>query len=61
MYHGDCDNIVPMIESVNMLGAVNSHGGKVKLKICYGVGHNAWDYAYTDEELFQWLLEKKKE
>lgn len=44
-----------------MLEAVNKHGGNAKLKICYGVGHNAWDYAYTDEELMHWLLKQKKE
>lgn len=61
MYHGDCDNIVPVTESVKMLESVNKRGGNAKLKICYGVGHNAWDYAYTDEELMNWLLEQRKE
>lgn len=60
MYHGDCDTIVPMAESINMLNSVNKCGGNAKLKICHGVGHNAWDYAYTDEELMSWLLEQKK-
>lgn len=60
MYHGDCDNIVPVTESVKMLESVNKRGGNAKLKICYGVGHNAWDYAYTDEEFLNWLLEQKK-
>lgn len=61
MYHGDCDTIVPVTESVTMLNSVNKRGGNAKLKICYGVGHNAWDYAYTDEELLNWMLEQKKE
>jgi predicted peptidase len=61
MYHGDCDDIVPFTESANMLRAVNRHGNKnARLKICYGVGHNAWDYAYTDDELLEWLLSQSK-
>lgn len=60
MYHGDCDNIVPVTESVNMLTAINACGGNAQLKICYGVGHNAWDYAYSGDELTNWLLSHKK-
>ena len=60
IYHGDCDDIVPITESIGMLRAVNKNGGKAQLKICYGVGHNAWDYAYTDDTLLEWLLAQHK-
>ena len=60
VYHGDCDDIVPITESIGMLRAVNKNGGKAQLKICYGVGHNAWDYAYTDDTLLEWLLAQHK-
>ena len=61
MYHGDCDDTVPFYESANMLRAINRHGhNNAKLKICYGVGHNAWDYAYTDDELLEWMLAQSK-
>ncbi len=59
-YHGDCDDIVPIYESVTMIRAINKTGGNAKLKICYGVGHNAWDFAYTDEKLLEWLLKQHK-
>ena len=58
MYHGDCDDVVPINESVNMLKSIHKNGGNAQLKICYGVGHNAWDYAYTDDLLMNWMLEK---
>ena len=58
MYHGDCDDIVPIHESINMLKKINMNGGNAQLKICYGVGHNAWDYAYTDDSLIDWMMEK---
>ena len=56
MYHGDCDDVVPINESVNMLKSIHKNGGNAQLKICYGVGHNAWDYAYTDDFLMNWML-----
>ena len=45
MVHGDCDTCVPISDSVEMLTSINSRGGNAKLKICYGVGHDAWNYA----------------
>ena len=61
MYHGDCDDIVPYYESANMLRAINRHGNKnARLKTCYGYGHNAWDVAYSDDELIEWLLAQHK-
>ena len=60
IYHGDCDDVVPITESIGMLRAVNKNGGKAQLKICYGVGHNAWDYAYTDGSLLEWMLSQHR-
>ena len=61
MYHGDCDNVVPIEGSIDMLKAINKSGGNAQLKICYGVGHNAWDYAYTDDALTEWMMGKIKD
>ena len=61
MYHGDCDDVVLINESINMLKAINKHGGNAQLEICYGMGHNAWDVAYGGEELMNWMLMHKKE
>jgi len=60
MYHGDCDDIVPITESITMLRAINKNGGHAELIICYGVGHNAWDTAYADYNLVDWILAQKK-
>ena len=56
MYHGDCDDIVPLYESVTMLKNINKNGGNAQLEICYGIGHNAWDFAYSNPKLENWLL-----
>jgi len=60
MYHGDCDDVVPLTGSTNML-KVNRVGGRAKLTILHGVGHNAWDYAYADPELLDWILSQRKD
>ncbi len=60
MFHGDCDDVVPIQESISMLNSINKRGGNAKLQICYGVGHNAWDTAYSGDELVNWLLSHKK-
>lgn len=58
--HGDCDTCVPISESMQMLSSVNRAGGNAKIKICYGVGHDAWNYAYTDEKLIDWMLSQRR-
>ena len=60
IYHGDCDDTVPLSESVTMLRAVNRYGGNAELKICYRTGHDAWEAAYGGDELLNWILSQKK-
>lgn len=60
MYHGDCDETVPIQNSIEMLKSVNKRGGNAQIKICYGVKHNAWDTAYAGDELVNWLLSHKR-
>ena len=55
-----CDKVIPVSESVTMLRNINLSGGNAKLKICYGIEHNVWDIAYSDDELENWLLSHRK-
>lgn len=59
-FHGDQDPVVPPSESKKMVDAVNFFGGQAKLTLYPGVGHNAWEPAYSDPELYRWLLQHKK-
>ena len=59
VYHGDCDETVPIQNSMEMIKSINRHGGNAEIKILYGVGHNAWDAAYAGDELYTWLLSHK--
>ena len=60
-YHGDCDEIVPVQNSVEMVKSVNKSGGNARLKILYGVKHGAWEAAYSGDELCNWLLSHVRE
>lgn len=57
-FHGDKDDCVYPEESKKMVDAVNNNGGKAKLTICKGVGHNSWINAYSSKELFDWMFSK---
>lgn len=60
IYHGDCDDIVPIYNSIEMVSSVNKRGGNAQIKVLYGVMHNAWDAAYQGDELYAWLLSHKR-
>lgn len=56
LFHGDADQAVPVKGSTDVHDAVTKAGGKPKITIYPGVGHNSWDNAYRDPELPKWLL-----
>ena len=60
VYHGDCDDVVPIENSMEMIKSVNRRGGNAKIKVLNGVWHNACDYAYDGDELYTWLLSHKR-
>jgi predicted peptidase len=56
MFHGDADPVIPVTESRRMAEALKNEGADATLVEFAGVGHNAWDRAYGDAELWQWLF-----
>lgn len=55
-FHGEEDFVVPVKRTIEMVEAVNASGGKARMTIYPGVGHDSWVNAYSNEELYQWLL-----
>jgi predicted peptidase len=39
-----------------MIAAIKQAGGEPKYDEYPGVGHNSWDKAYANPELYKWLL-----
>lgn len=59
-FHGKDDPVVPSVESIMMVDAVNRAGGNATLTLLDNVQHNSWDYAYSSKDLFDWLLLQRK-
>jgi predicted peptidase len=59
-FHGAKDTAVKPARSRNMIAALEKAGGKPKYTEYPDVGHNSWDPAYKDPELFKWLFAQKK-
>jgi predicted peptidase len=55
-FHGDADKVVPVELSRRMIAAIKEAGGEPKYDEYPGVGHNSWDKAYANPELYKWLL-----
>jgi predicted peptidase len=58
IFHGGDDPVVPPSESQRMAAAMKALGGEVKYTEYPGVGHNSWEKAYAEPELFIWMLSK---
>lgn len=56
-FHGAEDMTVTVRHSDEMVEALEKAGADVTYTRMDGVGHNVWEYAYTDG-LMQWLLSK---
>jgi predicted peptidase len=60
MFHGAEDQLIPASESRKMKERFERLGVAVRYTEYPGVGHNAWDPAYGEEELWRWLLEQRR-
>ena len=59
VFHGGADPVVPVTESRKMVEAIKASGGSVRYNEYEGVGHNSWDKAYAEAEIFPWMLAQK--
>ena len=59
VFHGGADPTVPVTESQKMVAALKAVGGDVRYTEYPGVGHDSWDKAYDEADLFTWLLAQK--
>ncbi len=59
VFHGEADPTVPVTESRKIVEALKAAGGNVRYNEYEGVGHNSWDKAYAEPDLFPWLLSQR--
>lgn len=60
-FHGALDDIVLPEESLKMVRAINKNGGNAKITIFPHADHNAWDSAYSLDEMWDWIFSQSKE
>lgn len=58
-FHGGADPIVRPAETRALVKALRAYGGDVRYTVYKGVGHNAWEQTYANEDIYQWLLEHR--
>ena len=59
IFHGGADPTVPVTESQKLVEALKAAGAAPKYTEYPGVGHNSWDKAYGETELWKWLFEQR--
>lgn len=60
IFHGEADTTIPVSESRRIAEELRKAGAGVRYTEYPGVGHNAWDPAYAEPELWQWLFAQRR-
>ena len=60
VFHGTEDPVIPFSESEEMVRKLQQMGYNVELTPYTGVGHNSWEKAYLEEDLYTWFLKHSK-
>jgi predicted peptidase len=59
-FHGDADQTVPVSVSRDRMAARRKEGGHPRTTEYAGVGHNVWEWAYTEPELVKWVFAQRR-
>ena len=61
VFHGARDQVIPVEHSEKMVAKLKEMGYPVRYTRYEDVAHNAWERAYTTEEVYTWLMQQSKE
>lgn len=59
-FHGAKDDIVPISQSQQMVDAVRKYNEDVKFTIYPEANHDSWTETYTNDSIYDWLLQHKR-
>lgn len=59
-FHGDKDGAVAIVQTRNMVAALEAAGGKPLYSEYPNVGHSSWTNAYTEPEFMPWLFAQRR-
>jgi predicted peptidase len=60
-FQGDADQTVPVTEVRAEIDAFRAAGNPILYTEYAGVGHDAWDRAYGEDQFWTWLLSKRRQ
>jgi predicted peptidase len=60
-FHGAKDDSVPIADDQAMVDAINACGGNARISVYPDVGHDVWNVAYADPQLYAWLLQHRRQ
>jgi predicted peptidase len=60
-FHGMRDNVIPIERSLELVRALEKIDGNVKFTVYPEANHNSWTQTYNNPELWEWLLEQKRQ
>ena len=61
VFHGDQDEVISVEESDKMVAKLKEMDYNVKYTRYKGVGHNSWSRAYTNDSLYKWFNQQKRD
>ena len=59
-FHGDADETVPVALSRERIAAMRKAGGQPLHTEYAGVGHNVWQWTFTEPALLPWVFSKRR-
>jgi len=59
-FHGAKDPVVPVAESREVVAALRRVGSPVKYTEYADVAHDAWNRAYAEPELAEWIFSQRR-
>ena len=59
-FHGDADKSVPVAVSRDRIAALREAGAHPLYTEYAGIGHNVWEWAYTEPALVRWMFSRRR-
>lgn len=59
-FHGARDPVISVRQPRALRAAHQAHGGRSRLTVLPGIGHEAWTAAYGDPRLWTWLARRRR-
>ena len=59
-FHSDDDPIVSINYTLDFVNRLKAMGANPDFTLLHGLGHDSWTYAYTQTDLFDWLIKQNR-